>query len=223
MYYDLLVHTNETIGENSLEELIETAKSLSINSLGIQTDKIDRIKEMDIVSVALVKAKNINEMHEEVKRLRNNKEVIIVYGGDYDINRAACENRMVDILIHPELGRKDSGLDHICVKEAAKNNVAIGISFHDVLESYKKQRIIKLAEIRKNVLLCKKYNAKIVIVSSALSKWDLRNCRDMASIVHILGLTLEDSIRSVSKIPEKIIKENRLCLAGKKWDGIKVV
>lgn len=223
MYYDLLVHTNKTIGENSIEELAEMAKLLSINCIGTEDVGIKKINGIDIVTVSVISSKSVQDMENDVKKLRQKSEVVIVSGGDYEINRAACENKMVDILIHPELNRKDSGLDHICAKAAHENNVSIGIDFHQLLESYKKQRIIELANVRKNIMLCKKYKANIVLVSSALTKWDMRNCRDMASLLNVLGMNLEDSIRSVSKIPENIIKNNKLSLEGKKWSGVSVV
>jgi ribonuclease P/MRP protein subunit RPP1 len=158
-----------------------------------------------------------------VKKIRNKVEVLMVHGGDYDVNRAACENSMVDILCHPELGRKDSGLDHICMKSAEENRVAIEINFREILESYKRHRVYILSAMKRNIKLCKKYNTLIITTSGAVSKWNMRPGRELASVSHILGMELGEAIASVSTVPEELVKTNREKLANKRFEGVSVV
>jgi ribonuclease P/MRP protein subunit RPP1 len=145
----------------------------------------------------------------------------MVHGGDYDVNRAACENPMIDVLCHPELGRKDSGLDHVCMKAAADNSVAIEINFREVLESYKIKRTYVLSSMKKNIKLARKYGTSIVTTSGAVTKWGMRSARELASISYLLGLELGQAIDSVSVVPESIVRKNREKLAGKRWEGVR--
>lgn len=228
-YYDLHVHTALSIGENTIEEMAEFAKKLGFAGIGVaqycpgRIEKLPKIDGIDIVSVGIIKSGSGNELAELAKKVRNKFEVLMVHGSVYDINRAACENSIINILAHPELGRKDSGLDHICVKAAAENNVAIEINFREVLESYKKNKVYVMSAINKNIKLCKKYGARMITASSAMNKWGMRSGRELAAVANVLGLDLGEAIDTTSTIPEEIIRTNREKLAGKKIEGVEKV
>lgn len=232
-FYDLHVHTTLSIGESTPEETIDFATRLDLNGIGLvryydgtrlpKKDLEIADASIDIVNAVMLKPKNPEELNILATKVRNSAEVLMVHGGDYDINRAACENQLIDVLCHPELGRKDSGLDHICAKAAAENNVAIEVNFREVLESYKKQRVHIIAAMKKNVMLCKNYNASVVIASGAVTKWNMRSPRDMAGLGNILGLDLGKAIDSVSTVPEGLVKQNREKLEGKRWEGVTIV
>jgi ribonuclease P/MRP protein subunit RPP1 len=229
VYYDLHIHTTQTIGENTTEEMVEIAKLLDLKGIGVCRFFEDRTKwgisedfGIDIIKVAVVKIQKPDELADAVKKARK-AEIIAVHGGDYNINRVACENSMVDILFHPELGRNDSGFDHICARAAAENNVAVEINFREVLQSYRKRRSLILNQIMKNIMLCKKYQTPVIITSGAQNKWGMRSGRELASLAHILGMELGQAMAAVSTTPEEIIKNNRKKLQGKKIEGVEEV
>jgi len=228
LFYDLHVHTKDSIGENNLEEIVQMAKRLDLAGIGIaryhdNITELPTIEGIDIINAVIVKADTPEELNKIVRDVRNSAEVVMVHGGNYDINRAACENPMVDILCHPELGRKDSGIDHICARAARENNVAIEINFREILESFRKHRTYILSSMKTNIMLCKKYEVNVITTSSAVSKWGLRGGRELASISYLLGLDLASAIASVSSVPENIIKTNREKLKGNMWEGVKIV
>ena len=125
------------------------------------------------------------------------------------------------MLCSPERGRKDSGLDHICVRSASENNVAIEINFNEVLNS--KNRSQSLSFLRRNIYLCNKYNAKIITTSGAKSIWEMRSPRELASLTNLLGLDIKSAIDSVSSVPEEIINTNREKISGKRIGNTKIV
>jgi len=228
--FDLHVHTNLSIGENTLEEMADFAKKLGLSAIGVVRYYVDRVEslpkeinEIEIINCVMIKAKNPQELNDIALKVRDKAEVLMVHGGDYDVNRAACENSLIDILCHPELGRKDSGLDHIAVKAAAANKVAIEINFRAVLESYKRRRIRILSSMAKNIKLCREYNTDVITTSGAVNKYGLRSPRELAAVTNLLGLELGKSIESVSSLPEEIIKVNREKLEGKRWEGARMV
>ena len=77
--------------------------------------------------------------------------------------------------------------------------------------------------LRKNIMLCEKYNTKIITTSGALSKWDLRAGRELASIPFLLGFDLGKALDTVSTIPHKLVNTNREKIAGNKFPGVSVV
>ena len=124
----------------------------------------------------------------------NKKGLVIVQGGDLDINRFAVENKQVDILLSPEKNtRKDlmfsrrSGLNQVLCKLAAKNGVAIGFDFSYLLHSSDKQRARILGRMKQNVKFCKKYKVKMVFSSFAKNKYELRSEDFLKVFARILG------------------------------------
>ncbi len=229
-FYDMHVHTTLSIGENSVEEIVDFAKKSGLNGVGIARyyagtgiPPLPKADDIDVINVVMIKPSSPEELNKQAEKIRNKAEILMVHGGNYDINRAACENPLIDILCHPELGRTDSGMDHIVVKAAADNNVAIEINFRGILESYKRQRVHIMASMRKNVKLCDKYGTNVVTCSGAISKWNMRSGRDLAAITHLLGLDLGKAIDTVTTIPEQMIATNREKLSGKKWEGVSIV
>ena len=228
MNYDLHVHTTFSIGENSVEDMTQMGKRLGLAGIGVvryfpSVSELPDVEGIDLINSVMIKPAKPEEVGRLAEKARERAEVLMVHGGNYDVNRAACENSAIDVLCHPELGRKDSGLDHICTRAAHDNNVAIEVNFREVLESYKRNRIYMLSAMKKNIELCKKYDVKIVTTSSAVTKWGMRSGRELASIAHLIGLDLGKAIETTTSIPEQIIRENREKLAGKRYEGVREV
>ncbi len=226
-FYDLEAHSTVSIGEHGADEMAHMAKRLGLHGMGIVSyfpDIVDipKIEGIDIISAVMLKAGNPQELNEMARRARNKSELLLVHGGNYDVNRAACENPLIDMLCHPELGRKDSGLDHVCMKSAHENNVAIQVNFREILESYKRNRIYMLTAMKKNVKLCQKYEVPVVTCSGAVTKWGLRSGRELAAISYLLGLELGKAIDTTSSVPETLVRRNRERLAGRLWEGVEV-
>lgn len=229
-FYDMHVHTSLSIGEDPVEEMANFAKRLGLSGIAIvryythqKLSELPKIEDIDLINTAIIKPNSAEELATMARKIRNDAELLIVHGGDYDVNRAACENSMVDILAHPELGRKDSGLDHICAKAARENGVAIEVNFREVLESYKKRRVFVLSAIKRNIKLCRNYDVKIITTSGAVNRWGLRSGRELAAISNLLGMDLGIAIDSVSTVPEEILRTNREKLAGTRWEGVNIV
>ena len=229
MYSDFHTYTKQSIGESSFEEMIAMARRLDLSAIGIVrfpdqlNDPLPKANGIDVISCVMVKATTQPELDDLVRKVRDKAEVVMVSGGIYDINRAACSNPMVDVICHPEKGRPDSGLDHICMRAAHESNVAVEVNFHEVKDSYKRNRVHILAAMRRNVMLAKKYEVPIITSSGAFSMWGLRSGRELAALANILGVELGKAVASVSTTPEAIVKTNREKLAGTRWEGVAVV
>lgn len=221
-YYDLHVEVKENV-----DEVVELAKRLGYTGLALVNVEREVAKSLsekhgiDVVSCKMIIANTKDELKRELSKNREKFELILVSGGIYEVNRAACEDSRVDVLCHPEKGRKDSGLDHICVRAASLNNVAIEINFSEILNSGNRPKTMSL--IRNNIMLCNKYDAKVIITSGANNKWELRAPRDLAAIGFLLGVELNKAIQSVSSIPEEIVRINREKIEGKRFGNIRII
>ena len=238
-FYDLHVQSNLSTGTSSILELAKFAENLGFSGIVIcdKFESVDKIREMkdhieqakkevdiDIYPGIEIEAENPLELKKLLSRVRDHVLVVAVHGGKYAINRAACEDSRVDILCHPELGRNDSGLDAVCMKAAAANDVAIQVSFRTILYSYRRSRSSLLSKMATNIKLANDMKARIVICSGAQAKWDMRDPRELISIMNVLGTELSRAFSTLSDVPGAIIEKNKKKLMGRKiTEGVELV
>jgi ribonuclease P/MRP protein subunit RPP1 len=143
-----------------------------------------------------IKSNNVNEIRKLALKFRNRASCISVVGGDLKVNRFALENVKIDVLSRPYLRRFDSGLNHVLAKEAVKNNVAIELSFNDILRSYLSYRSKILSNFRDVYTLYRKYGFSLILSSGAESVFDIRTIQDFTAFFKQTGLGDEDISRS---------------------------
>jgi RNase P/RNase MRP subunit p30 len=210
-------------------QLLEFAKKLGFSGIAVCDNyqglekikelrgEIDKIKtDLEVFIGVNIIAKNVNEMSEIVGKVREKVDIVIVSGGDYSINRNACDDSRIDILMHPELERSDSGLDEPCLEAATLNNIAIGISLREILYNFRKPRSYILNHISRNLMLCDHFKTPFVFCSCAQGVWGMRSPRDIVSVASILGLDIGKAFACVTSIPQSIVEENKKTLMGTK-------
>ncbi len=220
-FFDLHVHSAFSGGESSLEDIAKMAKNLGYSGMCFSeyfkndeqiknlNEEIAKVKKKIGINVFLgFEAQNENDLKKLIER-RKKFDVLLVHGGDLKLNRMACETPQVDVLTHPELNRNDSGLNHILVKEAAKNNVAIEINFREILIASKKSRSKVLQNISTNIMLAKKYKVPVIISSGAVSHYELRDPQILVSFATQFGFDLKEAENSLSKTPDEILKSSK--------------
>lgn len=221
-YYDLRIVSKHSYGSDTIEEIVKRAEKLELKTICIadrinDVSKFDEIKKeiaetkektnakVEILQGVELKAKNADELRRFVDKFRDIADLIIVTGGELDVNRAACENPKVNILSCPEKQRKDSGLDHVMAKLASENKVAIELCFRDYLQAYKKIRTYVLTHMRRNVLLCQQFETPLIVTSGAENLWDMRSGRELATLATNCGLERERAVRTVTETPRWVI------------------
>ena len=215
-FYDYHLHSE------NIQETVEVAKKLGLSGLCFVINWTNK-DDLEAFKAKLPK-ENIDlflgvELHEKAgnvsiiaRKLRKDVDVILVHGGDLEVNRTAVETPEVDILLHPEMERDDQGLDHVMVRLAKENNVAIDFAFNDVMYSYDKTRVRVLSNLIKNAALVKKYKAPFVLTSGGYSSWDLRSPSELISFGKVMGF---ESPQIKSALSDWLVKENRKRLEGK--------
>jgi ribonuclease P/MRP protein subunit RPP1 len=229
------MHSTFSGGTSTLEELVSTAKQLGYSGVcfvtyplgkreeGILKAEIERVrKEFNIEIFLGFEARNVREL-KLLNSRRTDFDILLARGGDTRMNRAAVETPGVQILTHPEY-EGGSGLNHVLMKQAAKNGVAIEINFREILITSKRTRAKVLENITHNIKLAKKFHAPIIVCSGSVSHWMLRDPYVLASVATLVGLDLKEAKEAVTKIPKKII-ESAKERKSKNWvmEGVKVV
>lgn len=155
------------------------------------------------IDTVFLEADDWGELKRKIGEERSAADVLVFKGGDDDLNRKAAEDPRVDIILHPEKGRKDSGVDHVIAEKAAENNIAIGFDFRQ-LQTSKKKRSHILKHWSRNLMLCEKFDTPYILTTGAERKYDLRAPIDIASIIDSLGYKGK---QATSKFPKQILEK----------------
>jgi len=150
----------------------------------------------------ILKADDWGEIKRKISKFRDNYTLLIFSGGNEKLNRKAVSDTRIDILLHPEKGRKDSGFDEPMAKKASKNNVALGLDFSEMPESQKK-RVHLLSKWRKNLRLCEKHNTPFLITTNPREKYDLRAPRDLKAFIDSLDYNGAKALKKSQEIVQK--------------------
>ncbi len=126
------------------------------------------------------------------KKIHNVEGIVILQSSDYEMNRYAVENSLVEGLMDVELSAKmdklhyrTSGLDDVLCKTMAKANICYMINFRTFAKSDRKEIIF--GRMLQNVKLCRKYSVSIRITSGALEKIEEKDKSILIAFGEILG------------------------------------
>jgi ribonuclease P/MRP protein subunit RPP1 len=214
-FFDLHFHGDE--------ELIKEAERLGYDGVGLtryfEDFNSEFFKHFDILesdsNIILKKCVEISCKHPEdlrrkVQKSRKKADVIIIRGGDLKVNRAACEDKRVDILSQPYRSRRDSGINHILARKAAENSVAIEINLKTLLKTSLRYRYRVLSQFRHVIELQRKYKFPLIITNNAKSKYDLITPEDITALSKCFQMSFEESFDAISRTPQKIMEINDL-------------
>jgi ribonuclease P/MRP protein subunit RPP1 len=147
--------------------------------------------------------------------LEGGADLILVTGGDEEINRAASECWEVDVLCHPErvigkdlLDQKNSGIDDVMARFMAERGIAIEICLSELLSCYGVVRAQVMGRMRQNIKLARKYKTPIILTSGAQNRFGMRAPQDLYSLGVSLGMDPGTAGKAVSEYPEMLIKKS---------------
>ena len=191
-----------------------------LNDLEKFKKSIEQFKEVKVALGIEIKDKP-NRIPELVSKIRGLVEVVLIHGGDPEVNRISVETPEVDILLHPESNQENSGLDYTMVKLAKKNNVAIEFSLSDLVQNSALTRSRLLRNLIENAKLVRKYKVPFVLTSGAFDYFGLRSPFELLSFGRVLGFQDPEIKKALS---DSIIKENKKRLSGK-WvmPGVEII
>ena len=156
-----------------------------------------------ILGVEIV-SHTVRDLRKQIAFFREKATILGVHGGDERINRAACKDDRVDLLMHPEKGTH-SVISQVEAKLAKKNQVALGLGLSYFWNTGNGERSRLLTLQRKNVAVCQKLGVPVVIMSDAYSCFDVRAPNQLKALAGILGLNDLEAGIALSKNPLRII------------------
>jgi len=153
------------------------------------------------LDTVILGASGWGELKRKIGNHRKEADLLIFKGGNEKLNRKAVEEPRLDMLLHPERNRENSGLNHILAEKAAENNVAIVLDFKFLYNSSRRDLVLK--DWRKNLKLLEKYDAPYIITTNASKTSEIRAPRDLAALIDELG---GSGLKAVKDTPAKILK-----------------
>jgi ribonuclease P/MRP protein subunit RPP1 len=208
------MHAYIDIGVHAFPEGADTLKRLNLVAYGLGFSQIvvtahsphwSQFPDSSLPLGVEIVAATVRDLRKKIAFFRDITTILSVHGGDERINRAACKDDRVDILMHPERG-KYSGINQVTAKFAENNEVALGMSLDYFWKTEELERSRLLAFQRRNVTLCRKFGVQIIITSDAYSHFDLRTPRQLKALASLLLLTDWEAEIALSKAPLSIMK-----------------
>ncbi|MEE8168262.1 MAG: RNase P subunit p30 family protein [Candidatus Hydrothermarchaeales archaeon] len=202
-FIDLHVHSVVSSGVDTPSRLAYHADKLGIK-IGL-CDGQDLAKRGGIALGAEISAGNKGSFKDSIKALRG-FDYLVVRGGSDMANRLAVSDSRIDILAHPELGRRDSGLDSFIARKAKENSVAVEVNLGALITSKRGQRVRLLKNIKKNLMLSRKYGFELIACTGAKSRYDLREADCVFELLKLVGAEEEEAMKAMVETPKKILE-----------------
>jgi ribonuclease P/MRP protein subunit RPP1 len=158
-----------------------------------------------------VQAPNPKVLRSRISSSRQKYHFIAVHGGPDEINRAACEDPSVDVLLHPEESRH--GLSIAAARSAKLNQVAMGFDLSPLIRHRGPARSRWLEVLKKTLILARKFDLGIMITAGPRSHLGLRAPRDLMAMAMLAGFE-EEEFWDAMALPHEILELNRRVWAG---------
>jgi len=209
-YFDLNVHAYPET-DTPVGELLSVAKRYGYAGIAITNHDevvVQEQKESNAVFYGVeIKANSVSDLKRKIKLHWGKVPLLAVHGGKDKINRAAVENPKVDILAHPCGEKGEGGLNHVLVRYAAENGVAIDFNMNAIIHSRRGERARTLGKMREILKLVRKYNAPVILTSHARSIYDLRAPREMIALAALFGMSKEEATGALCDIPRSVLEK----------------
>ncbi|MCD6575760.1 MAG: hypothetical protein J7K73_01215 [Nanoarchaeota archaeon] len=168
-------------------------------------------RKIKILKGEKIIAKNGNELK---KKTKSRADFLMLTNTKERLQRIAIKRCLVDG-VH-------GFVKYPLIKEMAEKNIAVVISFNDLLKSKEPQKTI--AKMKQTIKLAKKYKTPIVIVSGAKNKWELRGTSELIAFGEILGLQRNEAKKALYEFQDKIAERQKLKKEGKYvMPGVKII
>ena len=189
------------------DDLIEELSSIDFNQT--YRNKKTNFEHAEISMGINILNANSNEVRKIVNKYRDKSNYISCLGGDLKINRSVCENSKIDVLSRPYYKRRDSGMNHVLAKEAARNNVAIELCFRDILNNHLRYRSNVISSFKEILMFHRKFKFPLILTTDSKSIYDVRSTRDIVTFFKSIGFSEEEIYNGFYYYPKQIVDFNK--------------
>ena len=188
------------------DDLIDELSSIDFNQT--YRNKKTNFEHAEISMGINILNANSNEIRKIVNKYRDKTNYISCLGGDLKINRSVCENPKIDVLSRPYYKRRDSGMNHVLAKEAARNNVAIELCFKDILNNYLRYRANVISSFKEILMFHRKFKFPLILTTDSKSIYDVRSTKDIMTFFKSIGFSEEEIYNGFYYYPKQILDFN---------------
>lgn len=149
---------------------------------------VDRLRDeygIDVVDGVEVVTTDKATASGTIASLRRQTTLLMLRGGTPAMNRYAVETPAVDVLSGPMTGEGD--VNHVIVKEAARNDVHIEVTLAPVLRAEGGARVQALRGLRKLRELLEHFEAPFVVSGDPNTHLQVRGPRELVAVGEQIG------------------------------------
>jgi len=159
---------------------------------------------LDVVKRLNLKPRSREELLRSLRKFRAMYEIVAVSCCTQSVSRVAVRDRRVDIVHFPKQGHGSSlqrNLANTC-------RAAVEFNMSELTEGSGYEA--GLGRLRREIEIAAEASTQVIGSTNASNPFELRAPRDVAAVLHMLGLPLEAAMSGVSEIPLAIVERNRL-------------
>ena len=203
-FYDLIVHLPGNAEEISRFSFV--AKRYGYSGIALVNSKENSLHTVHKpAGLSIYRSVEISikpsRLRDEIKKQRASQNILIVRGGDEELDRQAVETEGLDILLQP------AKFNNVLAATAANNSITLGFDIGSIIRLRGEPRARELRIMRTNLKHARKYDLQMILTSDAHSLYDLRSPREMAALAGLFGMTTKEAADAMSKSPMEIIRK----------------
>lgn len=181
---------------------------------------VDAFREagLDVAKRLNLKPRSREELLRSLRRFRNKYEIVAVDCSTQTVSRVAVRDRRVDIVQFPKQGPGSGFRRNL----ASTCRAALEFNMSDL--SHTPGFEARLHRLRREIEIAAETSTSVIGSTNASNPFELRAPRDVAAVLHTLGLSLDAALRGISEIPLEIVRKNRLRMEEPELEeGVKIV
>lgn len=173
---------------------------------------------LDVATRLNVRPKSREELLRSLRRFRSKYEIVSVECSIPSVARVAVRDRRVDIVYFP---KRQSG--NLFRGNLAKScRAALEFNLSELISEPGLEARLRL--FRREIEAAADTSTTVIGSTKASNPFELRSARDVAAVLHMIGLPLDAALRAVSDVPLGIVKKNRLRLREPQVDeGVRIL
>ncbi len=168
-------------------------------------NEINELTNLELYIGVRIKENNASLIYKSVQKVYKRADLVMVDGGENNINRTICENSLIDIINHPYDNRQNSGINHVLSKLLVENNITVNINLNDILSNWRYFRVRLLNQINQLLYLEKKYKFRVILTSGSMSFYDVKSPDSMLRLCNLLDVDKEHAVDYITRNPEELI------------------
>jgi RNase P/RNase MRP subunit p30 len=159
---------------------------------------------VDVAKRLNLKPKSREELLRSLRRFRTKYEIVSVSCSTQSVSQVAVRDRRVDIVQFPKQGPGSS------LRRSLANTCRAALEFNMSELTHGPGYEARLGRLRREIEIAVGASTPVIGSTNASNSLELRAPRDVAAVLHMLGLSLEAALEGVTEIPLAIVKQNRL-------------